>query len=750
MTASVACPGCQAAPADVAPAPDASQALALYLPDIHCAGCISAAERALAGAPGVRSARVNLTLKRAAIDAAPWVAPADLIVALDRAGIAALEFDAGQVEGPDPAERALLLRLGVAGFAMMNVMLLSVAVWSGATDATRDLFHWIAALIAAPAAIFAAQPFFRSAARALSARQLNMDVPISLAILLALVLSLYETSQSGAHAYFDAALSLTFFLLVGRYLDLRVRSKARSAAGELAALEVPKAIRLDGDRRVEVRAATLNPGDLILVLPGARLAADGRVTAGRSEIDRGLLTGETAPVPVEPGTDLAAGEVNLSGPLTLCVSAAGRDTRLARIADLVAAAENARSRYVTLADRAARIYAPAVHLLALAAFIGWAVATGDVRHALNVAVATLIITCPCALGLAVPAVSAAASGRLFRQGVLIKSGSALERLAEVDAAVFDKTGTLTEGRLRLREDLDDDDLALAAGLAAGSTHPLARAIAAAAEARGIDPVRVGDLREHPGDGVEGTVSVAASAAPTAEAMGAEGGGRAGGAVLAADRLPQPSLRPVRLGRPGWIGTEAASRTATCLDRGDGAPLLLTFEDVPRTGAADAVAGLERLGLSTALVSGDVPAAAQALAAEVGITDVHASERPEAKAARIRDMTARGRRVLMIGDGLNDTAALAEAHASIAPASALDAARVVADVVLTGQSLAPVPAIVATARAARARMRENLGIAAAYNAVAIPVALAGHATPIAAALAMSASSICVSLNAMRLR
>jgi Cu2+-exporting ATPase len=716
VSATVACAGCQAAPSDATEPGGSPQAMTLYLPDIHCALCISKAERALSGAPGVRSARVNLTQKRALIEAAPWVEPRDLAAVLDEVGIAAVEFDAGVAPGSDPAERAMLLRLGVAGFAMMNVMLLSVAVWSGATDATRDLFHWIAGLIAVPAALFAAQPFFRSARQALAARRLNMDVPISLAILLALGLSVYETSRSGEHAYFDAALSLTFFLLVGRYLDLQVRGKARSAASELAALEVPRAIRVDAGTRREVRAAELAAGDTILVPPGTRLAADGVVTDGQSEVDRSLLTGETAPVPVAPGTDLAAGEINLSGPLTLRVTAAGRNTRLARIADLVAAAENARSRYVTLADRAARIYAPVVHLLALAAFAGWVWATGDVRYAMNVAVATLIITCPCALGLAIPAVSAAASARLYRAGVLIKSGTALERLAEVDTAVFDKTGTLTEGRLRLREVPDDADLALAAGLAAGSTHPLARAVHAAAKTRGIAPAAVEDVRERPGDGIEG----------------------------------RWQGRRVRLGRPGWIGAAEAERTATCLDRGDGDPLLLTFDDVPRQGAAEAVAGLGGLGLPVALVSGDAPAAARALADAVGIDEVHAPERPEAKAARVRELGAAGRHVLMVGDGLNDTAALAAAHASIAPATALDAARVVSDVVLTGPSLAPVASIVATARSARARMRENLGIAATYNAIAIPLAVAGYASPIMAALAMSTSSICVSLNALRLR
>ena len=339
------------------------------------------------------------------------------------------------------------MRLGVAGFAMMNVMLLSVAVWSGATDATRDLFHWISAGIAIPTVGFSSQVFFKSAWSALRVRRLNMDVPISLAILLALGMSIYETMHSGAHAYFDAALSLTFFLLAGRYLDYRTRAVARSAAEELAALEVPRALRVvDGQADEQVPVSELEPGHIVRVVPGSRVPVDGIVTGGESELDRSLLTGESLPVAASPDSIVSAGEVNLTGPLTVRVTAAGRDSSLHRMADLVAIAETARNRYTSLADKAAAVYAPVVHLLSFAAFLFWFWYSGDWRMSMNIAVATLIITCPCALGLAVPAVTTAASGRLFKQGMLLKSATAMERLAEVDHVVFDKTGTLTEGK----------------------------------------------------------------------------------------------------------------------------------------------------------------------------------------------------------------------------------------------------------------------------------------------------------------
>jgi Cu2+-exporting ATPase len=713
-----ACPACVAAPAAEAIAArnvkDAS--IMLSLPGIHCAACISAVERALNAEPGVTAARVNLTLKRASIKAEPEVTPARLINLLARVGYEAHELDAGMLGSTetDRRGRALLTRLAVAGFAMMNVMLLSVAVWSGATEATRDLFHWISAAIALPTIAFSAQPFFTSAWGALRVRRLNMDVPISLAIILAAGMSVYETMQSGEHAYFDAALSLTFFLLAGRYLDHRTRSIARSAAEELTALEVPRALRASGET---VAVAELAVGDLVRVLPGARVPVDGVVLDGESEIDRSLLTGESLPVAARASTAVSAGEVNLTGALVVRVSAAGKDTSLHRMADLVAMAETSRNRYTSLADKAARIYAPVVHLLAFAAFGGWLWASGDVRLALNIAVAVLIITCPCALGLAVPAVTTAASGRLFRAGMLIKSATALERLAEVDTVVFDKTGTLTRGRPELTNlaDFSDEDLSVAAAIAAGSAHPLAQSLVEAIRAAAIEPVGLSDLREVPGHGVEGRWQGMA----------------------------------VRLGRAEWLGAQAVSTTATYLKIGDREPLAFRFADSLREGAAEVVAALHKQRKDVVLLSGDAPEAVADIARRVGIEAWEAQMLPADKAARIAVLAKAGRRVLMVGDGLNDTAALASAHVSISPASALEAARVVSDIVLLGSSLAPIAEAIAVAKSATLRIKENFAIAALYNLIAIPVALAGFATPLAAALAMSGSSISVSLNALRL-
>ena len=510
-----ACPGCLAAPAEGVTASDATPeatSLSLSLPTIHCAACIAGVEGTLAKTPGVESARVNLTLKRVSVEA-PDLTAEDLIGVLERAGFEAHELDAAQIRATetDRAGRDLLMRLAVAGFAAMNIMLLSVAVWSGADGATRDMFHWISAAIAFPAIAFSGKPFFTGAWSALRVGRLNMDVPIALAIALALVTSLWETWLSGHHAYFDAAVTLTFFLLAGRYLDHRTRAIARSAAEELAALEVPRAIRIDADgTEATVPVAEIQAGDRILLRPGARAPVDGEILTGYSEIDRSALTGESLPVHAAPGMAVSAGEVNLTGPLHLRATAVGRDSALHRLADLVAIAESGRARYTSLADKAAKLYAPGVHILSALAFAGWYLGTGDLRLALNIAAAVLIITCPCALGLAVPAVTTAASGRLFKRGLLIKHETALERLSEVDVVVFDKTGTLTEGtpELAVAESYDDETLAIAMGLAQASSHPLSQALLRAGTARGLQPAHLDSVAEVPGFGTEGLLASA--------------------------------------------------------------------------------------------------------------------------------------------------------------------------------------------------------------------------------------------------
>ncbi|WP_127107181.1 heavy metal translocating P-type ATPase [Pararhodobacter zhoushanensis] len=720
-----ACPACVAMPSALdraqAAAAAASARIMLSVPDAHCALCITNIERDLEKMPGVKSARLNLTLRRVSVEGEPGVTAAAVAERLGKIGYPAYELDPGQLSmtETDRQGRDLLMRLGVAGFSMMNIMLLSVAVWSGATDATRDLFHLISALIAVPTVAFSAQPFFRKAWAGVKAGRLDMDFPISLAIVLATGMSLYETLNGGHHAYFDAAVMLTFFLLAGRYLDFRTRAVARSAAQELAALEVPRALRVTDGTEETVAVSALTLGDLVLVRPGGRIPVDGVIVAGTSELDRSLLTGETLPVFASPDLVVTAGAVNLTGPLTVRVTAAGKDSSLHRMADLVAVAENARNKYTTLAERAARLYSPSVHLLAFGAFLAWMWITGgDVRLALNIAAATLIITCPCALGLAVPAVVTAASGKLFRAGLLIKDGSALERLAEVDTVVFDKTGTLTLGTPEpvSLDTLSPHALEIGAALGAASSHPLAQSLAQAAKARGVIPALLDDIAEVPGHGVQ--------------------------ALWQGTR--------VRLGRADWVGADSLETTGTYLAIGAERVHAIAFTDRLRDGAQEAVTAFKAQGKRVLLISGDVPGAVRAMAERLGIDDWQAEALPQDKSATIEALQAKGHKVLMIGDGLNDTVALTAAHVSISPATALDAARVASDIVLLGTSLAPLPHAQRTAVRAVRRIRENFAISFGYNLIAVPIALVGLASPLIAALAMSVSSITVALNALRLK
>ncbi len=719
-----ACPACAVSPAEVAApeaAPDGGNIM-LSVPTVHCAGCISAVERGLEKVEGVSEARVNLSLKRVSVKADESISPADLVEVLSGIGYEAHELEPALLAEArvDTGGRDLLMRLAVAGFAAMNVMLLSVAVWAGAEGETRNLLHWFSALVALPAVGFAAQPFFRNALSALRVRRLNMDVPISLAITLAAGMSLFETMAGGRDAYFDAALSLTFFLLAGRYLDYRTRASARSAAQELTALEVPRALKLVNGQEVITDVGALNKGDIVIIKPGIRVPVDGVVLSGESEIDRAFLTGESRPAYVGPNQPINAGEINLTGSLTMRVTAQAKDSTLQKMASLVALAESSRNRYTSLADRAAAIYAPGVHLLAAAAFVGWFLLTGDLRLSINIAISVLIITCPCALGLAVPAVTTAASGRLYRQGVLLKNGTALERLAEVDTVLFDKTGTLTQGTPRLvsADTIDARDLALAASLARHSAHPLATALLTAAQDRGlaVDLPGLDAVKEVPGYGVR------------AYLRGVE----------------------VRLGRASWVGASAGETTATYLRRGDGEPIMFAFADALRPGAADLIPQLSAMGLKTVILTGDTQMAAEAVGGDLGLDQVIANVLPDEKLGKITSLGEQGHKVLMVGDGLNDTAALTAAHVSISPASALDVARVASDIVILGQDFSVIAECVKTARSARQRVKENFGLAVIYNAIAIPVALLGLATPLLAALAMSASSITVTLNSWRLR
>jgi Cu2+-exporting ATPase len=693
--------------------------LDLLVPGARCAACLGKIERGLSELPGVASARLNLTSHKLAVTFEPGAADAGQVLkALDRLGYQAQPYDPGRAKVEHDREgRRLILAIAVAGFGVMNTMMFSVPLWAGIFGqelgaATRTLMMWLSGAVATPCALFAGLPFFQSAWRSLRVGRANMDVPISIGVLLTLGISISETLQHGRDAYFDAAVSLLFLLLIGRWLDHQLRARARSAAEDLVALQSAPATVIGRDGcAASVPVADVRPGDLLLLRPGERVPVDASVETGASALDLSVLTGETRPCAVGPGRMVRAGALNIEGVLRLRALAAAEDSALAGIARLVEAGAQSRSRYVRLADKAAAVYVPVVHTLAALTFAaGWALGLGA-REALIRAVAVLIVTCPCALGLAVPAVQITASARLFRRGVLVKSGAALERLAEVDHVVFDKTGVLTEGRPALLEG-DPAALQLAATLARASSHPLAKALAREAG----DGPTAHDAREIPGEGVEAVVDG----------------------------------RRARLGRAGFVGAKAMSRGESEIWFGfeGGEAWRFLFSDRLRADAAAAIAALQARGLAVEVVSGDLDAPVAEVARVLGVARWRAGVWPEEKAAAIEVLKGQGKKVLMVGDGLNDTAALAGAHCAMAPGAALDAAQNAADLVFSGEGLGAVVAAYDVARSARAHALENFGLSALYNAVAAPAAMLGFLNPFVAAIAMSGSSLVVTLNALR--
>ncbi len=691
----------------------------LLVDGLDCAACVWLLESLLARNLAIRRARAHLSTRRLALR---WAGPASdanahvgLVAAL---GFRPGPFQASAANGTGDREMRDLLRcLGVAGFAAANVMLLSVAIWSGHDgsmgDATRTMFHWLSAAIALPAIAYAGRPFFRSAVNALKAGRTNMDVPISIGVTLASVVSLHEAWVGEQHAYFDSAITLLFFLLIGRYLDRRARGRARQAVQALLALGARSATVIAADGRTASRRVDrLVPGDVLVVAAGERLAADGIVADGRSLLDTALVSGESVPHPAGPGTQVFAGMVNLGTPLRVRVTAAGERTLLSEIVRLVEAAERGRSRFVAIADRLARAYAPVVHLTALLTFLGWMLLGGLAwDRALLVATAVLIITCPCALALAVPVVQVVASTRLLGDGVLLLSPTALERVAGADHVILDKTGTLTLGRPELvGAGHDPAMLRQAAAIAANSRHPLARSLVRAA----TDSVAAHGVVEHAGLGLQCGESRLGSA-------------RFCGVV----DPPDDGHSELWFMRPG----------AT--------PVRLAFADHLRPDATDTVARLSKRGFTVELLSGDRPAAVAQVAHEVGIAAWRAEVSPAAKAARLAALAAEGRRALMIGDGLNDAPALATAHASISPSTAAEATQNAADAVFQGDALGGVVEIVDVSRRAGRLMRQNLALALLYNLSAVPLAILGEVTPLVAAIAMSSSSLLVIGNALRL-
>ncbi len=697
--------------------------LDLMVEGLQCGACVWLIEAALAKLPGLVEGRVNMSTRRLRL---VWSGErehgAELVAQVERLGYRLAPFDLSCLKAADDRTGQQLTRaLAVAGFAAGNIMLLSIGIWAGAGEigpATRDILHWISALIALPAIAFAGRPFFASAWEALRQGRTNMDLPISVGVALVTGMSLVETARGGEHAYFDSATALLFFLLIGRTLDHLARRRARVAAEQLIALRAVTVTVIGPDGAARPCAAeAVEPGWRMQVASGERIGVDGVILDGVSFIDESLITGESTPRPICPGEAVYAGALNLGGPVKIRATATGDGTVLAECVRLIEAAEGKRGRFIGLADRIARIYAPVVHLAALITCLIWRFALdAPWSTALLNAAAVLIITCPCALALAVPAVQVITAGRLFRRGILLKSPTALERLASVTLVAFDKTGTLSEPEFALRAaaEIEPDARALAAGLASASRHPLARALL---RAQPIAAAMLSDLTEIPGSGVEGT--------------GPEG--------------------VVKLGSAEFCGVshvQGGSGPALWLSRPNHPPLRFDFVERARSDAASTIGRLHGMGLALRALSGDRPAAVGALVSQLGIGQWQGGCSPLDKVAAIESLAAAGQRVLMVGDGLNDGPALASALVSMSPSTAQDISQNAADVVFQGDKLAPVADVILAARHASVLIKQNIVFSILYNALFLPLAVAGLVTPWLAAAAMSSSSLIVLANSFR--
>ncbi|MDR3423855.1 MAG: heavy metal translocating P-type ATPase [Alphaproteobacteria bacterium] len=681
---------------------DGARVLRMRVEGMHCASCALRIEDALNKEQGV-TARVNLATRRLSLR---WTGETSRVGALMKKvadlGYKLTPDDSAQPETEDGREEKALLRcLVVAGIASVVLMLTPLS---------------LSALIALPVIVFAGRPFFGSAWEALRHKHTNMDVPISVALVLTTGMSLFETVTHGPYAWFDSAVMLLFLLLIGRYLDRRTRGRARAAAQDLLTMRRGDATVIENGQMRLVPIRDLQSGLLLQVAAGEKIAADGVVESGKSEVDPSFITGETTMQPVAVGARVFGGMINVQAPLTVRLTAASGENLLDEVIRLMEKAEQGHAHFVRLADRVARAYTPVVHVLALATFLVWCFVLGHAwEPSLLAAMTVLIIACPCAMGLAVPAVQVLASGRLFRHGMLLKSADALERLAQVDTIVFDKTGTLTTNHARLANpaQIGARNMQIAASLAAHSKHPLSRALHEMYGGKLID-LTVAEIQ---GQGLEAQI---------------EG-------------------KTVRLGRRDFCGdvnAPADDSPEIWLNIEGESPIRFAFADQLRRDAKGVIADLKLRGYRLLLLSGDREAAVASVAQALGIDDFHAQVSPVDKVAKIEEIRKQGGKVLMVGDGLNDAAALASADVSMSPSSALDIAQNAADIVFQGEKLSPLIEALTVSKRAEKLVRQNFIMSFLYNAFAIPVAMLGLITPSIAAVAMAGSSIFVVLNAQR--
>jgi Cu2+-exporting ATPase len=703
---------------------------ALILEGIVCAACVWLNERHVGQLPGVIEFRVNYSTHRAQVK---WdnsqIHLSDILKAIAAIGYQAHPFDPGRQEAVQKKERsAALRRMAIAGLGAMQVMMLAVAMYAGdyegMDESMRQFMRWISMLIAAPVIAYSASSFYRSAWRDLKRRTLGMDVPVSLAIGGGFLASAWATVTNQGHVYFDSVTMFTFFLLVGRYLEMIARHKAGQAAEELVKLIPATTTRLrDGEEEV-IPVSDLELEDRVLIRPGETIPADGIVMEGHSSVDESLLTGESLPLDRGIHDALVGGTVNIESPLVMRVEKLGADTTLSAILRLLERAQSEKPTIARTADRVAAWFVLALLLIAAGVFAYWYLQNPE--QALWITISVLVITCPCALSLATPAAVTAATGSLTRRGILTTRGHALETLARATHIILDKTGTLTRGQLQLNRIVlcsgrdERDCLELAAGLEAQSEHPVARAILARAEHR----VEMTDIRAQSGRGIEGINGGKSYWLGSRESL-----------LLKGVDVPEVSIAPgetVVYLAEDWEGLAG-----------------FVLSDELRPESSGTIEKLKAEGLEIELLSGDHPETVQHVANELGIEHFQGGLLPNDKLAHIEGLQAAGKVVAMVGDGVNDAPVLAAAQVSVAMGGGAQLAHASADMVLLTENLDRLPEAVRLARKTLGIIRQNLAWALFYNIVAIPLAAAGWIAPWMAAIGMSASSLIVVINALRL-
>lgn len=729
----------------------------LLVGGMTCAACVGRVEKKLGRVEGV-TASVNLATGRARVSHPPAVSPQQLISVVESAGYTA-ELPPTEQEtrqAPDTgAPRSG--RLGERGQLLITAALsLPVLVLSMVPALQFTYWQWLCFNLTAPVVGWSAWSFHQRAWKGLRHATATMDTLVSLGVLASFAWSTYAlyfggagkpgmrmpfsllpgADTAGAHLYLEAAVSVPLFVLAGRYLEDRAKRGTGSALRALAELGVKDVELKDSEHGRRIPVSALRVGDEFMVRPGEKVATDGVVTEGNSALDLSLVTGESAPVEVGPGTAVVGAAVNAGGLLVVRATAVGADTQLARITRLVTDAQAGKARMQRLADTVAGVFVPVIVTVACTVLGFWLGAGADGGAAVTAAVAVLVVACPCALGLATPTAFMAATGRGAQLGVLIRGPEALERLQGIDTIVFDKTGTLTTGRMALAETTvvegtsADEVLRLAGAVEYGSEHPIGRAVVAAARQAAPEGklLPVTGFRAVPGTGVSGGVD---------DRRVFVGRPRPG------TTLPDPL-------RQALDRAEAAARTGVIVEV-DGRPVaVLAVGDTVRPDGFAAVRQLRELGIEPILVTGDGPVAARAVAEQVGIEEVHAAVTPEGKADIVAELRADGCRVAVIGDGVNDAAALASADLGIAMGGGTDAAIGAADITLVREDMRAVVAAVRLTRRTLNTIRANLAWAFGYNVVTVPLAATGWLNPMFAAVAMSASSVIVVANSLRLR